>query len=413
MTHLRFMLLSLLFSFFSYAFCHGANLIDAWPSVGSINGVSNIEVRSLPAQPHSFFDVVKDMDLQGLTYKIPEDVTIRQKGGVIKNGTLIGNKTKIISNKAIFDGVTIQGSWIIENISTSLFANLQYNNSLRDVLALANASINNQVTIERGDYLITLDPKNLCGIIIPSNTRLRIDGNIILAPNNFDYYEILNVKGNNITIFGQGCIIGDKEKHTGTKGEWGMGLYIRGKDITVRSITIKDCWGDCIYVGSDSRNVHIEKCILDNGRRQGISITSARNVYIYDCVIKNVHGTAPQRAIDIEPNKGDTVQNVFIHNTLIQNCFGGILVYGASKSAYVSDIYIDNCIADEKVKSSSYQFSYSNKVSLKNCIAKNGAQKINFSHVNIVETNKNRVNGRTNMETYKSCKIVNGKKQIQ
>ena len=66
---------------------------------------------------------------------------------------------------------------------------------------------------------------------------------------------------------------------------------------------------------------------------------------------------------------------------------------------------------DEKVQTSSYSFSYANKVSLKNCTAKNGDRKIGFNRVNIVETKKNKVNGRFNMETYKSCKIVNGKKQ--
>lgn len=410
----RIVRLSILISVLSsnpFTSCFGNFMKESETSLGILYEAPNSEILAFPAKPHSVFDVVKEIDLGGHTYRMPEDVTLRHEGGVIKNGTLIGNKTKIIAKKDLFNRVYIRGSWSVENISTNLFADLSYHNSLKDVLALSNPEIKNRVVIEKGDYVLQVKSKKSVGITVPSNTTLIIDGTIRLLPNNLDYYEIVSAKGQNITISGTGCIIGDKEKHSGTKGEWGMGIFVRGNNINVRGITVKDCWGDCIYVGSDSRNVHIEKCILDNGRRQGISVTSARNVYIYDCVIKNVHGTAPQRAIDIEPNKGDTVQNVYIHNIRIQNCFGGILAYGAAKSAYVSDIYIDNCFVDEKVKASSYSFSYTNKVSLKNCTAENGERNINFNHVNIVETKKNKVNGRSNMETYKSCKFVNGKKQ--
>lgn len=367
------------------------------------------ETLVFPVRPHSVYDLDRDLDLEGKTIKIPENVTIRQRRGVIKNGILIGNRTKIISKSTIFDRVTIQGTWEVENISTGLFRNLNYNNSLRDVLALANPTIKNRIVIEKGNYNISLNSNNKVGITVPSNTNLIIDGNITLIPNNLIYYEIVNAKGHNITISGKGSIIGDKNNHTGTTGEWGMGIFVRGRDVCVRNITIRDCWGDCIYVGGNSLNVHIDKCLLDNGRRQGISITSARNVYINDCIIKNVSGTAPQFAIDLEPNKGDTVSNIFIHNVTIQNCVGGITANGVVKNAYLGDVYIDNCSVDENVKANSYQFFHANKVRLYNCIALNDKKKITFGNVNIVETRKNRVKGRSDMETYKSCKIVNGK----
>ena len=371
------------------------------------------DVYLFPVKPHSVYDVVKDFDLEGRTYKMPEGVILRQKGGVIKNGILVGNKSKIISKKALFNRVSIQGTWSVENISTNLFTDLSYNNSLRDVLALASPNVQNRVTIEKGNYIISLNEKNKTGILIPSNTRLIINGNIYLKPNSLINYEIVHAKGSNITISGRGSIVGDKENHTGTEGEWGMGLYIRGKNVNVRDITIRDCWGDCIYVGSNSRNVHIENCILDNGRRQGISVTSAQNVYIYDCIIKNVHGTPPQFAIDLEPNKGDTVSNIYIHNIKIQKCVGGITANGRASRAYLGDIYIDNCSVDENAKANSYQFYHANKVRLHNCHSKSGNRKIKFNNVAIVETNMNKICGRSDMETYKSCKKVNGKNQIK
>ncbi len=279
-------------------------------------------------------------------------------------------------------------------------------------MALASPNLKNRVTIEKGNYLIKLSNYNKTGITVPSKTNLIIDGSIKLVPNNLENYIIVDAKGNEITISGKGSIIGDKENHMGSTGEWGMGIYVNGKNIHIRSITIKDCWGDCIYVGNKSKNVYIDNCLIDNGRRQGISITCARNVYVMNCVIKNVHGTAPQYAIDIEPNQGDTVLNIFIHSIQIHNCVGGITAYGGAKNAYLSDLFIYDCSVDENVKQNSFQFYKLDKMVLKNCTAKNDKRKIIFDHINNLETRSNTVNGRTNMETYTSCKNVNGKKKL-
>ena len=415
MKHAVYIILSLLLTtlcFCSLAAYSEKNDSESETIKSSSSPVAKVGVQRFPAKPNSIYDVVKDIDLKGLTYRISEGVTIRQKGGVIKNGTLIGNNTKIISKTVIFDKVSIQGTWVVENISTNLFKDLTYINSLRDVMALVNPNIKNSVRIEKGNYFIKLSNNNKTGITVPSKTNLIIDGNIKLVPNNLENYIIVDAKGNEITISGKGSIIGDKENHTGSTGEWGMGIFVNGKNIHIRSITIKDCWGDCIYVGNKSKNVYIDNCLMDNGRRQGISITCARNVYVMNCVIRNVHGTAPQYAIDIEPNQGDTVVNVFIQNIQIQNCVGGITAYGGAKNAYLSGLFIYDCTVDEKVKHNSFQFYKLDKMVLKNCTAKNDKRKIIFDHINNLETRRNTVNGRMNMETYTSCKNVNGRKQL-
>ena len=140
-------------------------------------------------------------------------------------------------------------------------------------------------------------------------------------------YYIVQANGENIKISGQGTIIGDKSNHTGTIGEWGMGLEFRKAiNSSVKDLTIKDCWGDCIYVGGRSHNILIENCRLDNGRRQGISVTKADGVTIRNCMITNVGGTAPEYAIGIEPNKGCNVDHVVIDGVIVKNCEGGILV---------------------------------------------------------------------------------------
>lgn len=301
--------------------------------------------------PENSLFVVRDtLNLYGRDITLPKSVTLVFEGGLIYGGRLIGNNTKIeCDSLAIFDNVKIDGSWNVPNISTSMFANLDYENSLRDVIALTNPKVNNTVIINKGDYLVTaMTNRDIC-LSIGSNTTLVMDGTIQMTPNNFPRYDIFRVNGNNILITGKGAIVGDKNNHTGSEGEWGMGIrFHNATNACVEHITIRDCWGDCIYVGANSKNVSIEDCVLDNGRRQGISITKADSVAIRNCVISNVAGTKPEYAIDIEPNQGDTISNVLVENVDIRNCIGGILVTKGGvedrgKNALIKKVEIKNC----------------------------------------------------------------------
>lgn len=48
-----------------------------------------------------------------------------------------------------------------------------------------------------------------------------------------------------------------------TKRENGEWVYTC-KNIIINGLNIKDCWGDCIFVTKNAKNVLIEKCNLDN-----------------------------------------------------------------------------------------------------------------------------------------------------
>lgn len=293
----------------------------------------------------------RDIDLQGGICELPHGCTIVFKGGIVKNGTLIGKDTKIAGKGVLFDHVNIKGSWIVPKISTAMFANLTYENALRDVMALTSPKIKNHVEIGQGEYTVKAEKEAGVCISVGSNTELIIRGTIRLMPNDFKRYYIVDVEGRNVSIKGDGCIIGDKHTHKGKQGEWGMGINImKSENVKISGLTIKDCWGDCIYVGGNSRNVGIENCLLDHGRRQGISITSANNVHIRKCSITNVGGTAPEYAIDVEPNKGDVVDNIIIEKVSAKDCIGGFLVYGRAEKARVGLVTIRNCVIDNNKK---------------------------------------------------------------
>ena len=298
----------------------------------------------------------KDVDLKGNACKIPAEKTLVFKGGIIKNGVLHGNMTKIECKGKAFNRVSIKGSWDVPKISTKLFADLNYENSIRDVVALAHPKVKNKIEIEKSEYKVRAEKKpNVC-ISICSNTDFILKGTIRLVPNNLKGYNIIQTIGKNIKVRGNGTIIGDKHTHTGTEGEWGMGIDLNEAiNTTVSGLTIKDCWGDCIYVGGNSRNVLIEKCRLDHGRRQGISITKADGVTIRNCTITNVGGTAPEYAIDIEPNKHDSVDNIIIENVAVKDCEGGFVVSrkkqkNGAKTPWIGNVVIKNCLVSSKSK---------------------------------------------------------------
>ena len=295
----------------------------------------------------------RDIDLGGDTLVLPDSVVIKKGKGVFKNGTIIGKNTKIESNSQVFDHVSILGTWNVKNVSTELFVSLDYVNSLRDLFALCNPNIQNNVTIEEGLYWVSMVAGHESILDVASNTTIQLEGTINLVANARPLYYIFNIKNSdNIVLSGKGKICGDKFEHKGTSGEWGMGLMIsNSKNIIISGMTIKNCWGDCIYVGSNSENVKIKNCVLDNGRRQGISVTSGSNISIEQCIISNVSGTAPEYAIDIEPNQNDTIDNIYIQGVVSENCIGGISLYGEAKNSKIGKVIIKDCkISDAKEK---------------------------------------------------------------
>lgn len=334
----------LLLLFVSYTFC----ACSYGKTTKEINGLplsTDTIAYTILGQLKNNQILIKDtIDLDNNSCIIPKGLTLVFNGGYIKNGTLVGNMTRLKSIKACFNRVRILGSWNVPIINSNLFDDLTYENALKDVVALSDSMVSNKIVIANGKYKVSAQKNCDICISVNSNTELIINGEIELTPNDYRNYYIIQASGNNIKIRGKGTIKGDKHTHLGNSGEWGMGVNLDNAHNTVISgLEIKDCWGDCIYVGNGSTDVTIKNCRLDNGRRQGISITSANKVNIQNCKITNVGGTSPEYAIDVEPNKGDSVDNILIDNVTVEKCIGGFLVYGKAPEARVGEVSIRNC----------------------------------------------------------------------
>lgn len=206
---------------------------------------------------------------------------------------------------------------------------------------------NGTLVIPEGDYLLQAKKERDACLTIGDDTELVIDGHLQLAPNAFKSYDIIRVVGSNVKIHGKGSITGDGHGHTGSDGEWGMGIRLHGaSNVTVCGLTIADCWGDCIYIGGGSNDIQITECLLRESRRQGISITKADGVTISDCNIANISGTNPQYAIDIEPNQQCAVDNISISNVVVTDCEGGFRAIIGKKgfgNARIGKVEISHC----------------------------------------------------------------------
>ena len=213
---------------------------------------------------------------------------------------------------------------------------------------------NGTLVIAEGDYLLRVKKEGDACLIVGDNTELVIDGTLRLAPNRVKSYNMIRVVGSHVKIHGKGSVVGDRHTHTGHEGEWGMGILLHGsRNVTISELTIADCWGDCIYIGGDSKNIQISNCQLRGSRRQGISITKADSVTVSNCRIADISGTNPQYAIDIEPNKKCSVNNTLIENVEVVNCEGGIRATVPNKgigNATIGRVDIRNCQVSAKTR---------------------------------------------------------------
>lgn len=169
---------------------------------------------------------------------------------------------------------------------------------------------------------------NDAGLTIKSNSQIYFSKNSLvkLKASNKERYEIFRLHDvSNIQIFNAN-ISGDRKVHNGKTGEWGMGIAIRGrsKDIVINNAVVKDCWGDGIYLGhlkhNAPENVLITNALIDNCRRNGISITTGKNIRIIEPVVSNTNGTKPECGIVIEPSASTAIfENIVISDAITYN----------------------------------------------------------------------------------------------
>lgn len=209
------------------------------------------------------------------------------------------------------------------------------------------------------------------GIQCANKTIIGNEAVIKALPSGNRGYAIIDIENSTQTYIENLTIIGDRNEHTGTSGEWGHGINIEDSlNVTANNVTVKNCWGDGIYIGNASddtpkvqcKNIKILNCIISNNRRNNISVINADNFLIDNCTIENCNGTAPENGIDIEVNNVDTqwcagtISNCYFFNnkrnnlSIITNPTGHtIYIIGNHFDCTINNDYFDMQISGDSI----------------------------------------------------------------
>ena len=237
--------------------------------------------------------------------------------------------------------------------------------------AIDEAPLGGTVYLPPGDFLVSADNSeddHWPALRINRSLHLKMDhdASIILAPNDFTRYAIIDIGGKSVEVSG-GRIVGDLLGHIDDGGETGMGIYIWGQRVTIRDVYISNCWGDGILVAAEegggptspTEDIAILNCISDNNRRQGMSIVHVDRCqviggsYINTGVLAESEGTptpaGPCLGIDIEPDAipsaHTSVLNLAISDVATSGNLGGAIhVLGSSNGPI--EATMTNCTSD-------------------------------------------------------------------
>lgn len=230
-------------------------------------------------------------------------------------------------------------------------------NGTTDDTAAFQAAINSlpaaggTITVPAGTYRLDA----VVGVKLRSYMHLKLaaDAKLVAKANSAERYNILYInKVRDVEISG-GQIVGDRNGHTGTSGEWGHGIFVRGSsNVTIRDLHVSNCWGDGLVVAAadmwqapavGSKNVFIANIVSTNNRRQAISIGYVNGLKIYDSEFSNSNGVTPQCGVDIEPENGNIAYDVLFENcTVRDNARYGMLLYKGAQGVTIRGCTVED-----------------------------------------------------------------------
>lgn len=210
---------------------------------------------------------------------------------------------------------------------------------------------NGKFVFSHGIYNIEED------ILVKSNSVLEFEEGAIFKknPTSLDKYNVMLLRDvTNVTIINP-TIEGDKYTHKGTGGEWGHGINLQGtSNVKIKNGNISKCWGDGIFIGATpqggtrfSSKTWIDNTICDDNRRNGLTVSSVKGLYVKNSQFNNTTGTDPQAGIDFEPDSNEMfLEDIVFNNILLKNngkrgvfyCFW--LLFGDTDTSAVKTVSI-------------------------------------------------------------------------
>jgi len=135
--------------------------------------------------------------------------------------------------------------------------------------------------------------------------------------------------------------------------EWRNAFSFYGvNNIVIRDLAIERSGGDAIYIGGSRKrhwckNVQLLNLKIHDNHRQGISVISAEDLLIKNCLITNTDGAPPKAGIDFEPNYSiHALVNCRVEDCIITGNQGaGILMHyvAFNETSRPVSILVKNC----------------------------------------------------------------------
>jgi len=266
---------------------------------------------NIEAQTRSDEDTRIELELRDLiTSKINIEATARSDEDIIINARI----DQIIEDLPNFDNfITPEEYGAVGDGLTDDTAAIN--------TALSAASDSGKVFLFTGKYLVDghyTGDFHTTGLQIPSNIIIRFASGASVKQKTADtetcsVFTLLGVE--NVDI-GYGEIIGDYQTHihgTSSTHEWCHGITVYGcKNINIHNMTLRECYGDGIYVGqypyyggtrpdnNHNANITLDHIRIDHAGRNGISFTECDGWSVDNVYATNISRTLPKSAIDFE-----------------------------------------------------------------------------------------------------------------
>lgn len=221
------------------------------------------------------------------------------------------------------------------------------------------------------DVITQIDMKSKCRLQVHPLARM------LAMKTGEERYQMINLRGCTDFEITGGIWYGDRDVHDyageGTE-EWGHCFAVYGaKRGNIVGVHVSNFPGDGLSVGRNdtvrSDDIYIANSVFTRNRRQGISIVTGDNIFVYDCECSftgderpgEANGTEPMCGIDVEPEAAaGSIKNIqIIGCRLIGNKRYGLLFERRSDDNGGADIF-DSIVTDNEIA-----YNYSNGCELK------------------------------------------------
>jgi len=230
-------------------------------------------------------------------------------------------------NKLSASKIVVSSDIGFDPIDNTSFLQFAFTETTEDTIVVDNVGMDwntGPLRIERNDVTIIFEE----GVVLSA------------LFGEFDIFESL-IQANdksNITIVGyEATFIMNKQEYIDlADSEFRHGISLNSAtNIIVEGLTIVDTGGDGILLTRSFQpgslknyceNVLIKNCKFINNYRQGMSITSAKDLTILNCEFSETNGTLPEDGIDFEPDiPAERLENILVKDCRIFNNYGNAI----------------------------------------------------------------------------------------